>query len=119
MFTTYASEQFEVLRAHLPDVHTQADDTQLYLSFKPNSDVNQHDAITATELYVKPKYWILAEKLNLNDDNTELFQIIGTRQQLAKVKVSHLPIVNIRVQLQLMLQGTEEHGSIRTRVFIF
>ena len=63
-----------MLRGHLPDVHAYADDTQLYLSFKPNSDVNQHDTITPTELYVKAICnWILAEKLNLNDDNTELF----------------------------------------------
>ena len=72
--TTYASKLFEVLWGHLPDVHAYADDTQLYLSFKPNSDVNQHDTITPTELYVKAICnWILAEKLNLNDDNTELF----------------------------------------------
>ena len=74
MFTTYASELFEVLQAILPDVHAYADDTQLYLSFKPNSDMNQHDAITAMELYVKAICnWILAEKLNLNYDNTEFF----------------------------------------------
>ena len=60
--------------------------------------MNQNDAITVMELYVKAICnWILAEKLNLNDDNTEFFWIIGTRQQLAKVKVSHLPIGKIRV----------------------
>ena len=59
---------------------TYADDTQLYLSFKPNSDVDQHDAITAMEQCVKAiRNWMLAEKLSLNDDKTE-FLIIGTRQ---------------------------------------
>ena len=74
ILTTYASKLLEVLWGHLPDVHAYADDTQLYLSFKPNSDVNQYDTNAATELYVKAICnWILAEKLNLNDDNTELF----------------------------------------------
>ena len=78
LFTIYTSELFEVLRGHFPDVHAYADDTQLYLSFKPNSDVDQHDAITAMEPCVKAiRNWMLVEKLKLNDDITE-FLIIGT-----------------------------------------
>ena len=74
LFTIYTSELFEVLRGHLPDVHAYADDTQLYLSFKPNSDVDQHDAITAMEPCVKAiRNWMLVEKLKLNDDITEFF----------------------------------------------
>ena len=33
----YASELFEVVKRHLPDVHAHADDNQLYISFKPGS----------------------------------------------------------------------------------
>ena len=31
LFTIYASKLFEIVKAHLPDVHAYADDTQLYL----------------------------------------------------------------------------------------
>ena len=37
LFVVYASKLFEIIQAHLPDAHCSADDTQLYLSFKPNS----------------------------------------------------------------------------------
>ena len=37
LFLVYASKLFEIIQAHLPDAHCFADDTQLYLSFKPDS----------------------------------------------------------------------------------
>ena len=33
----YASKLFEVVKNHLPNIHAYADDTQKYLSFKPDS----------------------------------------------------------------------------------
>ena len=35
LFVIYASKLFETTSRHLPEVHCSADDTQLYLSFKP------------------------------------------------------------------------------------
>ena len=35
LFVVYASKLLEIIQAHLPDAHCFADDTQLYLSFKP------------------------------------------------------------------------------------
>ena len=52
-----------MLCGHLPDVYAYADDTQLYLSFKLNSDVGQHNIITAKELCVKAiRNWMLHEE---------------------------------------------------------
>ena len=35
LFVIYTSKLFEITSRHLPEVHCFADDTQLYLSFKP------------------------------------------------------------------------------------
>ena len=37
LFVVYASKFFEIVHAHLPDAHYFANDTQVYLSFNPNS----------------------------------------------------------------------------------
>ena len=44
LFTMYASKLFEVVKSHLPDVHAYADDTQIYLSFMPDSTAGEQDA---------------------------------------------------------------------------
>jgi len=41
LFVIYESKLFSVLEHHLPDVHADADDTQLYISFKPDSSAEQ------------------------------------------------------------------------------
>ena len=43
LFVVYASKLFEIIQAHLPD------DTQLYLSFKPDSPTDQAEAVCAME----------------------------------------------------------------------
>ena len=79
LFTLYLSKLFDIVKGHLPHVHTYADDTQLHLAFKPDSAVN------ALELCIRDlRSWMLHDKLKLNDNKTE-FILIGTRQQLAKV----------------------------------
>ena len=88
----YASKLFSVWEDHLPEVHSYADDTQLYVSFKPNGDADQSSAVTAMQNYINDvKKWMLTDKLKLNDDKTE-FILIETRQQLAKVSLSILRV---------------------------
>ena len=85
LFTLYASKLFDIIKGHLPHVHTYTDDTQLYLAFKPDSAVNAHDAVNAMALCIRDlRTWMLHDKLKLNDNKTE-FLLNGTRQQLAKV----------------------------------
>ena len=87
LFTIYASELFQVVEEHIPDAHAYADDTQLYISFKPDAGASPTEAVQAMELCVNAiKAW-----LKFNDVKTE-FLIIGTGQQLAKVNINKITI---------------------------
>ena len=80
----YASKLFDVIKEHLPTAHAYADDTQLYLSFKPGNGASEEESIAAMETCIKAvRTWMTKDKLKLNDSKTE-FLIIGTRQQLKK-----------------------------------
>ena len=46
LFVVYASELFDIIESHLPEVHRSADDTRLYLSLKPG-DANVQDVAAA------------------------------------------------------------------------
>ena len=73
-----------MVKRHLPSVHAYADDTQLYLAFKPDCALSTNEAISAMEVCVREiRVWVLCDKLKINEDKTEVI-IIGTRQQLAK-----------------------------------
>ena len=49
LFLLYASRLFEVVKKHFPSVQGYADDTQLYVSFGPDSFAAQDQAIKAIE----------------------------------------------------------------------
>ena len=91
LFLTYASKLFRVVEDQLPHVHCYADDTQIYLSFKPISNISQEDAVRAMECCIEKitKRWLIHDRLLLNDDKTE-FIIIGTRQQLKKLQAMNI-----------------------------
>ena len=99
LFTLYSSKFLEVIKPHLPEAHAYADDSQFYLSFKPNNEVNESEAIKSMELCnraIRTRMWM--DKLKLNDDKTK-FMIIGSRQQLEKVSVADLSVGDISVFL--------------------
>ena len=87
LFNIYCSSLIEIVEAHLPEVHSYADDSQLYLSFSPGNSLCQDAAVSAMEACIADiKKWTRQNSLMLNDDKTE-FIVIGTRQQLDKVNV--------------------------------
>ena len=74
-----------------------ADDTQLYLSFRPAATSSQADAIAAMEACIKDiRAWMSRNKLMLNTGKTEVM-IISTRQQLAKVELRSLHVGDVEV----------------------
>ena len=97
LFTMYASKLFDVIKEHLPTAHAYADDTQLYLSFKPGNGASEEESIAAMETCIKAvRTWMTKDKLKLNDSKTE-FLIIGTRQQLKKVNIVSLPVGDVNI----------------------
>ena len=97
LFTIYSSKLFEVVKRHLPDIHAYADDTQLYISFKPDSSVGELEAVNALQNCIADiKTWMNVDKLKLNDNKSE-FIIIGTRAQLDKINITELRIGQAKV----------------------
>ena len=92
LFIIYSSKLFDIIKRHLPQVNTYADDTHVYISFKPDSAVDQESALQALEACVADiRRWMLCDRLMVNDDKTE-FLIIGTKHQLEKVSIDHVSV---------------------------
>ena len=61
---------------HLPNPHCHADDTQLYIAFRPGNDVEETAALTAMESFIADiSQWMHLDKLKLNCDETECLLI--------------------------------------------
>ena len=92
LFVLYTSELFKIIDQYLPNAHSYADDTQLYVAFKPSSDLSQNAAVAAMESCITAiRSWMAKNKLKLNAHKTEIM-IIGTWQQLRKVNIDQVII---------------------------
>ena len=79
--------------------HTNADDTQLYLSFKNNSAESEAYHIGRIQTCVKEiRLWMSQNFLKLNENKTE-FIVFGTTVQLSKLKLSTLAVGDSSVNL--------------------
>ncbi|KAM7366739.1 hypothetical protein PAMP_014689 [Pampus punctatissimus] len=75
LFSLYMLPLGNIIRNHLINFHCYADDTQLYLSIKP--DVTNH--LTKLQTCIKDiKYWMTHNFLMLNSDKTEVL-VIGPK----------------------------------------
>ena len=93
-FSIYASQLFDIVSQHLPTVHCYADDTKLYLAFRPGDRATQDSAVAAMEACIQDvREWVIKDKLKINDDKSE-FIIIGTQAQLKKVDIDNLAVGN-------------------------
>ena len=90
LFTLYTVPLGKICRKHHIFYHLYADDTQLYLTFKPNRNGSKEECIHSLENCINEiRDWICINLLKLNDGKTE-FIILGTQQQLQKI--SHINI---------------------------
>ena len=93
LFIIYASKLCKIIDHELPSVHCYADDTQLYLSFKPNS-TSQDQVLQAMENCIeKIRKRMIHDRMLINDSKTELI-LIGSKQQLAKLQPISISVGN-------------------------
>ena len=63
LFSIYTSELFTITKQHLPSVHS-ADDTQMYLAFKPDDSTAQNNAMAAMEEFLNEiRQWMIRDRL--------------------------------------------------------
>lgn len=92
LFVIYSSKLLNTVDKHLSNVHAYADDTQLFLAFKPGNHANETAAVPSIQSCIRDlQNWMLIDRLKINPDKAE-FLILGTRQQLEKVITSHLVV---------------------------
>ena len=91
LFTLYVSRLSNIISQHLPAVHGYADDTQIYLSFRPCSIHSEINAVSVIEKCMMFALGLLEIVLMVNDAKTD-FLIIGTRQQLEKTPFHGLQV---------------------------
>ena len=97
LFVIYSSKLFNIVNNHLPNVHAYADNTQLYLVFKPGNSTNETAAVSSIQSCIRDlQNWMLMDRLKVNPDRTE-FLVLGTRQQLEKVITSHFVVGESRI----------------------
>jgi len=81
LFCIYIMHIGKIIRKHGFSFHIYADDTQVYVGFKPgDSEVVLHKLEKCID---EIRAWMTAYKLKLNDDKTE-FMIISSRHMLKK-----------------------------------
>ena len=97
LFTLYVSPLGDISRKHNINSHFYADDTQLYISFRPGHELSYN--ISKLERCVSDiKGWMRQNFLKLNEDKTEilLFGSSAILQKLSSVtvKISNTEIVS-------------------------
>ena len=97
LFSLYTSKLFYITKQHLPNVICYADDTQLYMSFRPDEFSGSERALDAMSDCIRDlRAWMISDKLMINDGKTEVL-LVGTRQQLQKVNIDAITVGSSRV----------------------
>lgn len=89
LFTLYMAPLCDILRQHSISFHCYADDTQIYISFRPQ-DVSLA-CVLAENCIRDVRTWMAQNFLCLNDSKTEVI-VFGSRQNLAKLSPVKLTI---------------------------
>ena len=64
LFLLYISQLYDIIDRCLPSSHEYADDTQLYVSFRPDCVANQNSTLAALEECISDvRAWLVSHKL--------------------------------------------------------
>ena len=92
LFTIYTVPIGDICRKHQVAFHLYADDTQIYLSFRPSIPSSKHECFAKIEKCIDQiGIWMTQNLLKLNNNKTE-FILMGTQQQLSKLDNTSLHI---------------------------
>ena len=96
LFTLYTRKLFQLIKHHLPMIHCDADDSQVYISFNPNDRAEKLDVVRNMEDWIRDmedwirdvedwirdiRFWMLNNNLKLRTE----FILISTSQQLEQL----------------------------------
>jgi len=82
LFTLYMAPLCDILHKHGIDFHCSADDTQIYISFKPK-DVSSACALVE-KCIIDVRAWMAINFLCLNDNKTAVI-VFGSKHNLSKL----------------------------------
>ena len=106
LFSYYTLPLADILKKRGISYHLYADDTQIYMSFRPTKNNGNDVCETLNNCVIEIKNWMTANLLQLNTDKTEL-NIFGTRQMLLNLRKTNCniagDIIDDRVQRILLL----------------
>ena len=78
LYVLYTTPLADILRFHERQFHFYADDTQLYISFSTNNDMELTNSITKIEECLSDTdKWMSINRLKLNKDKTELLYLFS------------------------------------------
>ena len=124
LFLIFILPLAELIRRHGLNPHGYADDTQVYLSFKPDLESSVHNIVKKIESCLSDIFkWMTKNKLKVNPDKTEVL-IIGTSKQRAKfnipslkvgdceIKITNVPVKNLGVIFNDSLSSKDQINYI-------
>jgi len=95
LFLLYTAELFDIISSADLVGHSYADDTQVYISTPDASaSISTQRFIACVE---RIDAWMRSNRLRINADKTQLVWI-ETRQQLAKLNTTELPLLSALVK---------------------
>ena len=98
LFILYTTPLGQICRKHGIHYHLYADDSQLYMSFKPSKPGSKEMCLHQLEGCISDiKLWMANNMLKLNDEKTEFINF-GTCQQLSKISDISIKVGSMKIQ---------------------